>query len=462
MAKKKNIDMIIIKGNITLKESMRVIDNGGVHTALIVDNDKKMRGIITDGDIKRAIQRGVDCAEMVDKVMNREYKHAFVKSNVEKVKSIIIDNFITGMPLLDEHMHPVDFLLLDRNKQLLYYNKRKRLEHRLQKVLVIGGGGYIGSVLVRKLLKKGYKVTILDKFIYGKESVADLKGNPNVRIIEGDTRHIEDVSNAISDADSVVHLAELVGDPAAALNPQLTQQVNYLATRIIAGVCKYYQINRLVYASSCSVYGASKNNQLLDESSTPNPISLYAKMKVASEDALKELQDQNFQPTILRFATLFGVSNRPRFDLVINTLTAKAVKEKKITIFGGNQWRPNVHVADVASSIIAILEAPISVVGGQVFNVGSESNNYTINKIGEMIKSAVPEAEIINDECKQDMRDYKVSFSKLNKVINKKKWISIAEGIKEIKKCLQKHPKLNYQDRKYSNIKFLGEENNPI
>jgi nucleoside-diphosphate-sugar epimerase len=142
----------------------------------------------------------------------------------------------------------------------------------------------------------------------------------------------------------------------------------------------------------------------------------------------------------------------------VNTLTAKAVRDGKISIFGGNQWRPNVHVEDIADTIIAVLEAPISVVGGKVFNVGSEENNYTINQLGEQVKKAVQSAELIIEERDVDLRDYKVDFSRLRKAIGKKNWKSVRDGVLEIKKFLEDNPKIDYQAKKYSNIKHLGEE----
>jgi nucleoside-diphosphate-sugar epimerase len=299
---------------------------------------------------------------------------------------------------------------------------------------------------------------VLDKFLYGEESLKEIKSD-NLRIFKGDTRHIEDIKTAINNVDAVVHLAELVGDPACALDTSTTQDVNYFATKTIASICKHYQINRLIYASSCSVYGASDNN-LLTEESALNPVSLYAKMKVSAEQALIEMRDDNFLPTILRLSTVFGVSHRPRFDLVINLLTAKALKEGKITIFGGDQWRPNVHVKDVAKSIISILESPLDNVGGEIFNIGNKENNMTINQIGKLIKKQTPEAELVIEKKLVDKRNYKVDFSKYEKAVNDKIKTTISDGILELIKFIEKNPNFNYKLKKYSNIKYLQEINN--
>lgn len=458
----KDINKILLNKNVTIKEAMKAIDIGAIKTALVIGDDNKLCGVVTDGDIRRGILRGVDIQEKVFDVMNKDFIYFSTDTPKEKILEQIKKKKIIGLPLVDKNKIVKNFVLLSEGENLSYINENPWQKKHLHRILVIGGAGFIGSILVRKLLSKGYKVNILDNFLYGTDSIKEIESNPNLKIIEGDTRHIEDVTLAAKDADAVVHLAELVGDPACDLNPSTTQEINYLATRIIADVCKYFQINRLIYSSSCSVYGESKGDGLLSEESSLNPVSLYAKMKIASEKALKEKQDTNFLPTILRFATVFGSSYRPRFDLVVNLLTAKAVKDGKITIFGGDQWRPNVHVTDIAEAILSVLEAPIEVVGGQIFNIGSEENNYTINQIGELIKKEVPSAELIIEEKEIDKRDYKVDFSKLRKTLNIELKKTVKDGILEIKKYMEKNSNIDYTDKKYSNIKFLKEHNNLI
>lgn len=454
----KDINKIIVNQNATIKEAMRIIDQGAIRTALVVDENNRLCGIVTDGDIRRGILSGVDIEEKISKIMNKEPSYEFINASKEKILESIKNKKIIGLPLVDENKVVKDFVLLSEGTDLSSSDNIEIKKH-LHRILIIGGAGYIGSILVRKLLDKRYKVNVLDKFIYGKESLEKIKSNPNLKIIEGDTRHIEDITAAIKDVDAVVHLAELVGDPACALNPSTTIEINHLATKTIAEICKHFQINRLVYASSCSVYGASNGDNLLTEESDLNPISLYAKMKIASEKALKGMQDSNFLPTILRFATVFGFSHRPRFDLVVNLLTAKALRENKIPLFGGDQWRPNVHVADIADTIISVLEAPIEIVGGNVFNVGAEKNNYTINDIGKQIKETVPSAELIIEDKEVDKRDYKVDFSRLKNTLGVKMNFSIIDGINEVKEALENNPDLDYTHKKYSNIKFLEENN---
>ena len=172
-------------------------------------------------------------------------------------------------------------------------------------------------------------------------------------------------------------------------------------------------------------------------------------------NSLVEMKNDNFRPTILRLGTVFGPSPRPRFDLVVNLLTAKAVRDGKITIFGGDQWRPNVHVEDVAETIISVLEAPLDKVGGEVFNVGSEKNNHTINELGNFVKGKVPSAELIIEEKDVDKRDYKVDFTKLREGLELSLERTVDEGISGIISFLEDNKDINYEDSKYSNVKFL-------
>ncbi|MBT4540751.1 NAD-dependent epimerase/dehydratase family protein [Candidatus Woesearchaeota archaeon] len=454
------IDQILVTNDTSIKETMKIIDRGSIRTAIVVDESKRLIGVVTDGDIRRGILSGIDINEQVSKIMNDN--PFFVKSSTSKEEIIttLKEKGILNAPVVDENKNVIDIVLLSGGSGTSNFNKSERLNKHLGTILVIGGAGYVGSILVRKLLSKGYRVNVLDKFLYGKESLQDIKENQKLRIVEGDTRHIEDITSAIREADAVVHLAELVGDPACALDTTKTTEINCLATRAIASICKHFQINRLVYASSCSVYGASEGGALLTEESPLTPVSLYAKMKIASEKALLEMRDDNFLPTILRLGTVFGFSYRPRFDLVVNLLTAKAIKEGKITIFGGDQWRPNVHVEDVADTIVSVLESPIEDVGGKIFNVGHEDNNHTINKIGDYVKELIPSAEVVIEDKEVDKRDYKVDFTKIREILGDNIKKNLGDGINEIRVALEQDQELDYCDKKHSNIKFLT-ENNP-
>ena len=323
-------------------------------------------------------------------------------------------------------------------------------------VLLIGGAGYIGSSLVPLLLDRGYKVRILDLFIYGKEPLGPSLNHINLELIQGDFRQVDKVVFAMRGVDSVIHLGGLVGDPACALDEQLTLEINLVATRMIAEAGKGFGVSRFIFASTCSVYGASDG--ILDEKSKLNPVSLYAKSKLASEKVLFELGSSTFRPTMLRFGTIFGLSGRTRFDLVVNLLTAKAVFDKKITLYGGDQWRPFVHVEDAARSVLAILESPISRVGGEIFNIGGNSLNFTLQQVGEMINRLVPGSELLELGVNSDRRNYRVDFSKVFKIVGyAPKW-QLEDGINQVITAIRDGVVSDYNLPVYSNVKTLNQE----
>lgn len=325
----------------------------------------------------------------------------------------------------------------------------------LHHVAVIGGAGYIGSILCRKLLDRGFSVSVLDGLVYGDEGIKELYGRKGFDLIEDDFRNIESVIRVLQHADAVVHLGALVGDPACALDERLTKEINLLATRMVAEAARGYGIERFVFASTCSVYGAG--SETLDEKSKLNPVSLYAQTKMESESLLLSLNDDNFSPTILRFATVYGLSPRPRFDLAVNVLTAMAVQEKKITIFGGQQWRPFVHVDDIAEVIMRVLTAPLVAVKGETINVGSDEQNYQIQDLGPLIKKIVPDCEIIEKGEDVDRRDYRVSFAKLRRLLNFTPNFTVEDGVREIAEAVKTGRLADFRDAKYSNHKTLSE-----
>jgi nucleoside-diphosphate-sugar epimerase len=332
----------------------------------------------------------------------------------------------------------------------------RNMEQRVKRVLVIGGGGYIGSALLPKLLNAGYHVRLLDLLLYSTEPIQDVLSHPDLEVIQADFRQVDRVVEAMQDVDAVIHLGAIVGDPACALDEELTIEVNLMATRMIAEVAKGSRINRFIFASTCSVYGAS--DELLDEYSALHPVSLYARSKIASEQVLKNLAGPDFSPVILRFGTIYGLSGRTRFDLVINLLAAKAVVEGKITVFGGDQWRPFVHVDDAALALIKALEAPLGTVRNKIFNVGSDEQNYTIQQVSDIIQRLVPTAQVVNMGSDTDRRNYRVNFSKIRNVLGFVPQWSVAQGVQQVIARIQSGQIVDYRDAKYSNEKFLSEE----
>jgi nucleoside-diphosphate-sugar epimerase len=319
-------------------------------------------------------------------------------------------------------------------------------------VLVIGGAGYIGSALTQRLLELGYQVRVLDLLVYGDDPISQFYSHPNFELIKGDCRCIDTVVRAAKGMNAIVHLGAIVGDSACSLCEDLTIEINLRATRTIAEVGKGFGVKRFVFASTCSVYGAS--NEILDERSALCPISLYARTKMESEKVLLNLADASFAPTILRFGTVYGLSGRPRFDLVVNLLTAKAIQDGEAGIFGGEQWRPLVHVRDVAEAIVLTLRAPLPSVCGQVFNVGSNEQNYQIADLGPIIKDMVPSARIVIQPV-EDNRNYRVRFDKIHNALNFWPRYTIYDGISEIIQSFAEGRITDYRDPHYNNFSFL-------
>jgi nucleoside-diphosphate-sugar epimerase len=325
-------------------------------------------------------------------------------------------------------------------------------------VLVVGGAGYIGSILVRNLLDSGRRVRILDSLLYGTGAIRDILDNPDLELVVGDCRNIQSVVSAVKGAESIVHLAAIVGDPACEQDRQTALEVNYAATRMLIEIAKGNGVARFVFASSCSVYGVSES--VMDERSALSPISVYAQTKIDSERVLLEAKSESFHPTILRLATVFGYSYRPRFDLVVNLLAARAHHEETITIFNGSQWRPFLHVRDVAAGILEVLKAPVQIVSGEVFNLGDSRFNYTLAGVAEVMREVFP-ATAVEHVDNADRRNYRVSFDKVRNMVGFRNKVTLIEGIRELKEAFETGAVADYTDSSYHNQRHLEQSGSP-
>ena len=334
--------------------------------------------------------------------------------------------------------------------QLIPKSEIRGVAH-IESVLVVGGAGYVGSELVRQLLDSGYRVRVLDLQLFGLEPLQDLLSHKRLQVQKGDFRNIEDVTRALRDMDAVVHLAAIVGDPACAMDEQTTIAVNYQAARMMAQLSRANGISRFVFASTCSVYGASDGLGVIKETGKLNPVSLYATTKIDAEKALLETTDDVFQPTVLRFGTAYGLSSRPRFDLVANLFSAKAVTDGQISVFNGHYARPFVHVRDMARACLLSLEAPLHLVGGETFNVGDESQNYTISQLGQIVASYVPGTEVEEQSDDSDPRSYRVSFEKIRSILGFAASVDVKEGVLEMVNAVRDGQIEDWHDPIYSN-----------
>jgi nucleoside-diphosphate-sugar epimerase len=321
-------------------------------------------------------------------------------------------------------------------------------------ILVIGGAGYIGSYIVEILLEQGKYVRVLDKLMYGDDSIRSFKSNPLFELIVGDATDISLLAFAMREASSVIHLAGLVGDPACAVDADFTRHTNIVATRMIKSMAQTMGVERFIFSSSCSVYGVSDKE--VTEAAALNPVSLYAKTKIDSEIELLSSRPDNFCVTILRFATVFGHSRRPRFDLVANLFVAQACQEGRFKVMGSGQWRPFIHVMDLARAVVLVLNSPSKVVDGQIFNVGSKELNMTIGMLGEKIKTickqeAIP-VDVTTDDNIEDPRNYAVSFDKIKNELGFMALETMESGIKKIIDLFKEGYYGSYSDQKYSNL----------
>jgi len=305
----------------------------------------------------------------------------------------------------------------------------------MQKTIFISGGaGYVGSKLVEFSLKKNLKVVCYDNLVYGKESIQKFLTNKNFIFIKGDIRDKKKLKKVfqLHKIDFVVNLASIVGDKQCQTIPKTAYEVNFLGNKYLTEISKSKKVKKFVFASTCSNYGIVNPNEYADEKSELFPVSLYAESKIDCEKYLISQSNKNFSVTILRFATAYGVSNRTRFDLTINSFTYEALKYKKLHIFAKETWRPFIHVDDMCLMILRVLDIKGSKLNGLVLNAGFTSNNFSKQAIIEKIKNNVKNLKIEYVDAIIDRRDYRVNCDKIYKFLKIKQNKSINQGIKEI------------------------------
>jgi nucleoside-diphosphate-sugar epimerase len=306
----------------------------------------------------------------------------------------------------------------------------------MQKVIVTGAGGYVGVPLCEMLLEKGYRVIALDRFFFGLEKMDGINRHPNLEIRKEDIRYCSE--DIFKDVYAVLDLAGLSNDASAEIDPELTRAINYKGSEKFAREAKKNGVERYVYSSSASVYGAGAKSSL-SETDALYPQTEYAKSKVAIEKVLSELADDHFHPTMLRNATIFGLAPRMRFDLAINIMTMRAWKDRVIYIMGGGeQWRPFIHVGDVVKAFVLSLEAPVDKIHNAVFNVGSSDLNYQIKQLAQFVVDVIPHVQIHTIPDDPDKRSYNLNFDKIHEVLGFSPSVHIHEGIVEIKQALEK------------------------
>ncbi|MEM4261014.1 MAG: NAD(P)-dependent oxidoreductase [Candidatus Woesearchaeota archaeon] len=328
------------------------------------------------------------------------------------------------------------------------------MSDKIQKVLVTGAAGYIGSVLVRFLLEKGYSVIGFDALFFGGESLLGVYNHPNFKFVKGDIRNENDFKELLNQVDSVVHLAAIVGDPACAKQPDLAAEINWTATKNLFDLASNSKnIKRFVFASTCSNYGKMEGDGYVNEDSPLRPVSLYAELKVKFEKYLLESDTRDdFIPTSLRFSTVYGLSPRMRFDLTVNEFIREVTFGRELVIFGEQFWRPYCHVEDLALSCIKVLESSPEKVDHNVFNVGDTKENYQKKMIADEILKIVPDAKIKYVQKQEDPRDYRVDFTKISNELGFKITKTVPQGLREIYEILKYGILTDPFSDKYKNV----------
>ncbi len=311
----------------------------------------------------------------------------------------------------------------------------------MKNVLLIGGEGYIGNIVAQNLMSNGSIVTSYDNLMYNNhQCVLNKIQLDNCNFIYGDMQDKKRLDSIIENFDAVVLLAGLVGDPITKKYPEESALINDQGVKNVIDLCAKYNVENFIFVSTCSNYGLIENNELADENHNLNPLSLYAKSKVNAEKYILSLKDKtNMHPTILRFATAFGLSSRMRFDLTVSEFTRELAMSKELLVYDAHTWRPYCHVQDFSRLIQMVLEAPKEKVAFEVFNAGGDVNNATKQMIVDMILNKIPDGKVKYQKYGSDPRNYRVNFNKVKTVLGFEPKYTIQDGINELVEAIDNH-----------------------
>jgi nucleoside-diphosphate-sugar epimerase len=325
--------------------------------------------------------------------------------------------------------------------------------------MVTGGAGYVGSVLVPRLLALGHKVTVLDLFLYGHDVFDGVRGHPNLVQVVGDIRSEDAVAKAVTGCDSVIHLACISNDPSYELDPDLGRSINYDCFRPLVKAAKKAGVNRFVYASSSSVYGIKDEVEVTEDLSM-EPLTDYSKFKALCEDILEEEREPGFTTLTIRPATVCGYGPRQRLDVIVNILTNHAVNNRKIKVLGGEQTRPNIHIDDMCSVYELSLSAPAEKIDGKIYNAGGD--NETVNSLAQMVKRVVEQDNVYGGEIElvveptNDNRSYRVSSKKIGDELGWYPQKTIEDAVRDLLAAFKDgRLKDTMTDGRYFNIKTM-------
>lgn len=332
----------------------------------------------------------------------------------------------------------------------------------MKHILITGGAGYIGSLLTSELLRLGHRVTALDSLLFGGEAIVPFLHHPNFHFVKTDVTELRAVKDALKDGwqkpDAVIHLAAIVGFPACqAVGKQVAWKYNVDSTKMVYEQATDLGVERFVFASTYSNYGLSADGKPVTEESPLNPQSLYAETKIAAEEFLLGQKDSPTAPLLFRFATLYGLSPRTRFDLIVNQFVLEAFTKRVLVIYQRGYSRSFVHIRDVARGVIMGLEAEQSKIRGQIFNLGTDNGNYSKDDIVALVRKRMPEVEVEYKDLTfgGDMRDITVSFAKIKSVLGFDTTLDVDDGIRELLFALKTGLIQNPTDTRYRNAQFI-------
>ena len=332
----------------------------------------------------------------------------------------------------------------------------------MKHILITGGAGYIGSLLTSELLRLGHRVTVLDSLLFGGEAIVPFLHHPNFHFVKTDVTEPRAVKEALKGdwrkPDAVIHLAAIVGFPACqAVGKQVAWRYNVDSVKTVFGQAADLGAERFVFASTYSNYGLSPDGKPVTEESPLNPQSLYAETKIAAEEFLLSQKDASCAPLLFRFATLYGLSPRTRFDLIVNQFVLEAFTKRVLIIYQRGYSRSFVHVRDTVNGILLGLSAPEANIRGQIFNLGTEKGNYTKDEIVDLIRKWMPETEVEYKDLTfgGDMRDITVSFAKIRRLLGFESTLNVEDGIRELKFALKTGLIQNPWHDRYRNAQFI-------
>ena len=308
------------------------------------------------------------------------------------------------------------------------------MKKRFKNVMVVGGGGYVGAVLVPKLLKNGYRVKVYDLFIYGEEVFDAVRNDQNLDLVKADVRDLKRLDKELKGVEAIIHLACISNDPSFELDPELSKSINFDCFEPLVKLAKAKRVKRFIYASSSSVYGVKECDNVSEEMSC-DPLTDYSRFKLMCEQVLLRHADDDFVGLVLRPATVCGYSPRQRLDLIVNILANHAVNRRRITVTGGPQKRPNIHIDDVTDLYLKALEWPDEKINRRILNAGYE--NFTVSELAERVKRIVGDDVKIVFEPTNDPRSYHISSKKIKEELGFAPRHTIEEAVRDLKAAIE-------------------------